>query len=1310
MDEAKEAENREILSEVSRYVLEIEGNVAPNTKDEVSESKIQNQSEYPPPGHKYPDLPITKSRQKLISLIEYNSVVIIRGATGSGKTTQVPQYILDHYTEKNMACHIVVTQPRRIGATSVARWVAKQRKCVLGSLVGYQIGLEKVANEHTRLIYMTTGVLLQKLVSTKCLTEFTHIFVDEIHERTAEMDFLLLILRRFLQTNSPFVKIILMSATINCCEFADYFSTSMRGTMTPAYVFEVEGIPHAIDLFYLDDLHHLFPQKLQSPHMEEPYVSEEMYELAVNLIRSLDEMEGEESRRVLTEGGLASTERGSVLVFLPGLREIMHMQDCLVKLVHKRLLIYPLHSAVTLGEQNGVFQPPVLGCRKVILSTNIAESSVTVPDVKYVIDFCLVRRMVCDEETNCQSLRLTWAAKNNCDQRRGRAGRVSKGFCYRLVTKYFWNNDMPDYMIPEMLVVPLSSILLKVKLLGMADPHSILATALSPPNLTDIVKTVLQLKEMGALSAKIDGKSYNEDGELTFLGRVLAHLPLNLYLGKLVVLGHVFGCLDECLIIAAAHSQNNFFARPPMLQVTGHRSKLSFASSTPSDSIAFLNAFKAWDSAKKKGQLRGVKEELDWGNENLIQVKRIREVAEQYEELKRRVRVFNMLAADSPESLHYTGIHKRNFILQMVIAGAFYPNYFIQGEIDDALACRELSGFNPRTTVMLRSLPPYGFLYYRQLQILLRSCGQIKTMAFESTRVYVEFSGVCQGPGVLQEVTLALFLAKQRLPLMMSVYPNEHVLNTVMNRRVDHLKHTRVNIDFRNGAITSVGFENNLDPEKLPASRLFVVNITEVAEVGHFWGFRADEASLEKQRRLTERINASALQPLTVALHPNLLCLAPYSESDRESLYYRARVLHIRGSVVEVFFLDFGNSSSVTCDCLRELPPDLLTPPFQAQEFQVIEMRPSPESIIKGDRWSSRARARFVTLIKGRLPMVSLYSILCGVMRVELLFSSGTNANSSTSLLDILVEEGHAIKAEESFDSKQNHQVLLSLYRDMERGLCDGSPSSSWLQRNKQDKQLVDELLANLSKSCLSVSKSKVKLNGPTSPYKTEFHSLCHKTYNKSVTVERESVCSLIVNETPHYKDQRMLVAERVSVNAAGTNLCAHETSLLPHIPGLPALVTMIFTPAMELRANKEQTCYTGALCGLGWHTRTQASFLPEHDIELTFDVKFDFEDIVQVNALRSAINRLVCEGPNSVLHLRPDRISQLQDECQESLLRSITDRLFTKSRDAVAPVYFEQERKWNQADPSMMIATEDGVDTTQGVPFQMHPVLLLNN
>uniref|UniRef100_A0A4W6FK58 ATP-dependent RNA helicase TDRD9 n=1 Tax=Lates calcarifer TaxID=8187 RepID=A0A4W6FK58_LATCA len=1197
-DEAVERKFDEPASkETSPSEVPVEGSPKRVNSDGGRFQKLEPaRSAAPPPlaSYEYPSLPITKNRQELVSLIENNSVVIIRGATGSGKTTQLPQYILDHYNEKNASCNIVVTQPRKIGATSIARWVATQRRCTLGSLVGYQVGLEKMVTEHTRLIYMTTGVLLQKLVTAKCLTEYSHIFVDEVHERTEEMDFLLLVLRKLLHSNSRYVKIILMSATINCRQFAEYFGTPIQGKMNPAYVFEVEGAPYAIEEFYLDDLHSLFPYRVESPHLDDPHISVEMYNLAISLIQSFDEMEAEK------ESGMTSSERGSVLVFLPGLHEISCMQESLAK-----LQVYPLHSTVTLEEQNGVFLFPVPGYRKVILSTNIAESSVTVPDVKYVIDFCLARHLVCDQDTNYQSLRLTWASKTNCNQRRGRAGRVSKGYCYRLVTKEFWRNEIPDYMIPEMLLAPLSTIMLKVKLLDMGDPRSLLSTALSPPNLGNIVRTILQLKEMGALSVKSDGRGQNEDGDLTFLGRVLAHLPVDLYLGKMIVLGHVFGCLDECLIIAASHSLKSFFAIPSMQQL----------------------------------------DELDWGKENFIQIKRIREVAELYEDLKKRVSQFNMQVPDNIQPFDYTSAHKQKFILQVRRAGydgdVLIVNDF-PGSNED-LASRELSGFNPRTTVMLRNLPPYSFLYYKQLQSLFRLCGQVKAISFESSRAYVEFYRTSQDSGVLPEVSLALLLAQHSPFMELSVYPIEQIEICVV-------------------------------------------------DVGHFWGFQADEASLAKQRHLTAEINTRTLHPVTVSLYPNLLCLAPYSEINEQNLYYRAKILHMRGNSVEVFFLDFGNTAVVACSSLRELPSDLLSHPFQAQEFQVSGMRPSAQSIILGNQWSSRARDRFITLVKGTSVFVSLYSILHNVMRVQLFINTETR---NTSMVDIMVEEGHAVKAEESFDSKVTRHLG-----------AQGCPTCV----RQSEKDLIDKLLAHFSKSNQSFSKTKVHLHGPTSSHKINFHSLSHKTHFKTVCIERSSINSLALNENPHYKHQRMLVAGTVSVNSTGTRILLNDTSIMPDIPGLPALVTMLFTPVMELRTNEERTYYTGALCGLGWNSQTQEGLLPDHDIELTFDVRFDVEDITEINALRVAINRLVCEGPSGTLHLGRDRISRLQEDCRDRLIRL----LFTKSppREAVTPVYFEKLEKWNQVcylHPFLMDIVEPGRGKTKAVLFQLHPVTLLN-
>ncbi|KAK7904385.1 hypothetical protein WMY93_016992 [Mugilogobius chulae] len=1220
-------------------------------------------------------------RVTLISLIENNSVVIIRGATGSGKTTQVPQYILDHYNEKNAPCNIVVTQPRKIGATSISRWVASQRKCTLGSLVGYQVGLEKMATEHTRLIYMTTGVLLQKLVAAKCLTEFSHIFVDEVHERTEEMDFLLLVLRKLLHSNSRYVKIILMSATINCKQFAEYFGAPVRGKMIPAYVFEVEGAPYAIEEFYLDDLQHLLPYRAELPHPDDPFISVGMYNIAIRLIQSFDEVEGKDCSEGDSKG--TARERGSVLVFLPGLYEICYMQEALSKLGHKRLQVYPLHSTVTLEEQNGVFLSPVPGYRKVILSTNIAESSVTVPDVKYVIDFCLARHLVCDPDTNYQSLRLTWASKTNCNQRKGRAGRVSKGFCYRLVTHEFWRNDIPDYMIPEMLLAPLGTILLKVKLLDMGDPRSVLSTALSPPNHDDIVKTVLQLKEMGALSTESETSCQNEDGELTFLGRVLAHLPVDLCLGKMIVLGHAFGCLEECLIIAASHSLKSFFAIPSMQQLAGHRSKISFARGTPSDSIAFVNAFKTWYTSKKKGQLRHPKEELDWGKENFIQIKRIREVAELFEDLKRRVSQFNMHIPDSSQPLDYTSTHQQKFILQVVIAGAYYPNYFVQGEIDEDLASRELSGYSLKTTVMVRNLPPYSFLYYKQLQSLFRLCGLVKAISFDSSRAYVEFTRHPQDSGVLPDIEMC-----------------------AGNKNITHLKHGRVTVDFQTQSVSPVGLiSSEFEPEKLPSNPMFVVSITEVVEVGHFWGFRADEVCLEKQRHMTSEINRRPLQPVSVSLYSNLVCLAPYSEVNDQSMYYRAKILHMRRNTAEVFFLDFGNTMVVPCSSLRELPPELLSEPFQAQEFQLMGMRPSAQSIIQGNPWSSRSRDRFITLVKGHSLIVSLYSILHGVMRVELLISTDT---LQTSVRDILVQEGHAEKVDESFESKQNHEVLMSTYKDMEDGTyASASTNTSWQERKREEQEVINHLLEHFSKTRQTFSKTKVHLHGPYSPHRVSFSCLNQKIFYKTVTIEKASMNSLAINESPHYKHQRMLVAGTVTVNSSGSRILLRDTTLMPDIPGLPALLTMLFTPIMELRTNEERTAYTGALCGLGWNSDTEEGVLPEHDIELAFDVKFDVEDITEINALRLAVNRLVCEGPGGTLHLGPDRTAQLQDDCRERLIR-----LFSKfpAREVTPQIYYSVKEKWNQVDPSLkMDIVQPGSKKSRGVLFQLHPVTLLN-
>ncbi|KAL2102408.1 hypothetical protein ACEWY4_001576 [Coilia grayii] len=380
---------------------------------------------------------------------------------------------------------------------------------------------------------------------------------------------------------------------------------------------------------------------------------------------------------------------------------------------------------------------------------------------------------------------VTTAAKSECPEllleaspgspAAGRTGRVSKGYCYRLVTRDFWEREIPDFVEPEMLRAPLDSILLKVKLLDMGDPHALLSTALSPPNLSDIERTVLNLKAMGALS--VHNPSQNcYDGEMTFLGCVLAHLPVSLHLGKMIVLGHVFRVLDDCLIIAACLSLKSFFNAPYLQPLAGYRSKLAFANSVPSDHIACLNAFKEWLSQKTKGEFRHTK------------------VAELYEDLKKRVAQFNMRTGHSPDSLDYTNLHIQKFILQ------------------------------------IRNMPPYAFLYYKQVQSLFQQCGQVKSITFDCSRAYVEFCrSATQGALALQEVSLALLLAQKKQGINLAIHSNDEVEAHASERvLITHLRNPRVSVDCLNHTASPVDFTSIMDPEKLPAKRVYIVNVTKV--------------------------------------------------------------------------------------------------------------------------------------------------------------------------------------------------------------------------------------------------------------------------------------------------------------------------------------------------------------------------------------------------------------------------------------------------------------------------------------------------
>ncbi|KAH7693942.1 dosage compensation regulator isoform 1, partial [Aphelenchoides avenae] len=527
--------NTKTLEEISQRLLELEREKRANAVMKASRES----------------LPIFKHRQQIIDAIESNTVVMIKGATGSGKSTQVCQYLLETYLESGRGAEFncYVTQPRRISAVSLAERVAAERSESLERMgqrrpsIGYSIRFQSSpVRPYGGVMFCTVGILLRKMESG--LKGISHLIIDEIHERDIDTDFLLIVVRDLIRAY-PNLRLVLMSATIDTKLFTDYFGTCP--------IIEVDGRTFPVQTFYLENLIPLlgidadaiksggmrfdekddesFAADLDEPC--DPIVKEVLarlpqHEIPVDIILTL--------LKNICDPKVDAYE-GSILIFLPGWNEISTLMDTLkadeVLGDKDRFLILPLHSCLTPQEQRRVFErfPSGSTKRKIILSTNIAETSVTIEDVVYVIDSCKVRQSSYTAATNLTVYSDAWASKTNLTQRQGRAGRVQSGYCFRLITEAQYRR-FDEHGQAEMLRTPLTSLALMIKLLGMGAVSEFLAKAVEPPPGEAVANALRDLKEMGALE---------ESEELTDLGRLLARMPIDPKMGKTLVLGAALG-------------------------------------------------------------------------------------------------------------------------------------------------------------------------------------------------------------------------------------------------------------------------------------------------------------------------------------------------------------------------------------------------------------------------------------------------------------------------------------------------------------------------------------------------------------------------------------------------------------------------------------------------------------------------------------------------------------------------------------------------------------------------------------------------
>lgn len=548
-------------------------------------------------------LPIDEFRERILREIRENRVTHIQGETGCGKSTRLPQFILEDAQERGEEIRMVVTQPRRMAAVTLAKRVASVLGEEIGQgTVGYRISGDTIDG---KLCFVTVGYLLQRLVNNpEDFHRYTHVVLDEVHERGVDADLLSMVIKLLMHC-CPKVKLIVMSATLQASLFADYFA-SLQKSKKQSEVLAVGARCHPVEQLFLDDLQDQFdfaePRDRRSLDNAleafaslskgkgkgkskggddtgfkrvEPQISEGLMEVTCNLVQQL------------------AQPACTVIVFLPGIADITQLFESLAPLddtrdisrsgITKRadcprLRIFALHSMIPRQEQEEVFNEVPKDCSHIVLASNIAESSLTLPNVCAVVDLALRRSVQYDTRRLMCCLVTTWCSQSSCKQRRGRAGRAMPGRAVCLVPRRFFEKQLPLFDPPEMLNAPLTKLYLQAKqlcttLTQVADrvhlpsdvrmdvsaPKALLQEVVQPPSLELLDAAIWELAAVGCLTTP------QEDAEITPLGQIAIALPCDLRICRLLFLGCLFRCPADALAMAAGLTAPDPFSAPSLL-------------------------------------------------------------------------------------------------------------------------------------------------------------------------------------------------------------------------------------------------------------------------------------------------------------------------------------------------------------------------------------------------------------------------------------------------------------------------------------------------------------------------------------------------------------------------------------------------------------------------------------------------------------------------------------------------------------------------------------------------------------------------
>ena len=612
-------------------------------------------------------LPAWKMKEQIVQAINSYQCVIISGETGSGKSTQSVQFVLDHMIDalSGYVANILCTQPRRISALGLADRVSDERCSSVGAEVGYVIRGDSKLGPSTRIIFMTTGVLLRRMQSSadmlQSIADVSHIFVDEVHERSVDTDFLLALLRDVMKAR-PDLKVVLMSATLDANIFSSYFGGSDKVGEV-----HIPGRTYPVTDYYLDDVLKLtnsgrLDSRMPNGHIDN--LQNEINDLSIG--RSIQELGMGINYSLLAD--LVSKidhdlgkEPGGILIFLPGTLEI---DRCLAALRSiARIFALPLHASLTAADQRRVFPNPPKEMRKVIASTNVAETSITIADIVAVIDTGRVKETRYDAANNIVRLEEVWASQAACKQRRGRAGRVQAGKCYKVFTRKV-ESEMAPRPQPEIRRLPLEQLCLSVKATAPhRDVAQFLQQTLTPPEGQAIDVAITLLHRVGAL----------DNNELTALGRHLSMIPADLRCAKLLVYGTIFGCLEACLTVASILTVRSPFVSPRDKRNDAKVARFTFPSHH-GDLFLDLSAFTEWSERSQSSGFREIKE---WCSERFLSPQTLRDISSTRSQLLSSLKDASITPLDYSKSGEgFRSLNRDNsnsMLLRALIAGALNP-------------------------------------------------------------------------------------------------------------------------------------------------------------------------------------------------------------------------------------------------------------------------------------------------------------------------------------------------------------------------------------------------------------------------------------------------------------------------------------------------------------------------------------------------------------------------------------------------------------------------------------------------------------